>query len=231
MSRLAPLFSAETRLGRTVSLVIGVVILGTLVAVVVETIPTISNETRTFLEYFEYLSVALFSIEYLLRIAAAESKRRYIFSFLGLVDLAAVLPFYLGLAIDLRGLRALRVIRVVVLLKAARMSKAAERLRDAFREIRAELAVFGLTALIVLYVCGLGIYYFENEAQPDKFASALDGFWWAVSALTTVGYGDIYPITWGGRVFSAIVVLVGIGIVAVPTGLIAAQLTRTSDKP
>jgi voltage-gated potassium channel len=101
----------------------------------------------------------------------------------------------------------------------------------AFRSVRAELTVFGLFALLVLYLCGVFIYYLENPVQPDVFRSALDGFWFALTTLTTVGYGDIYPVTPFGRLFVAVIMVVGLGIVAVPTALIASALTRQPREP
>ena len=114
-------------------------------------------------------------------------------------------------------------------MKLARYSAAIQRFHRAFLIAREELILFGTTALIVLYVSSVGIYYCERNAQPETFASVFDALWWSVATLTTVGYGDIYPITTGGRILTFFVLIVGLGIVAVPTGLFASALSRSRD--
>ena len=101
------------------------------------------------------------------------------------------------------------------------------RFRLALIEIRAELAVFAIASLLVIYLAAVGIYIFENPAQPQIFRSVFDGIWWVVATLTTVGYGDVYPITMGGKVFTFLVLAVGLGVVAVPSALLASALSRT----
>ncbi|MFN3413092.1 MAG: ion transporter, partial [Thermoanaerobaculum sp.] len=164
--------------------------------------------------------------EYLLRVLVAEKKTRYVFSFFGLVDLIAIAPFYLSTGLDLRALRAVRFLRVFRLLKLARYGQAMDRMRRAFLLVREELVLFLVAALIFLYISAVGIYFFEHEAQPERFASVFDGLWWAAVTLSTVGYGDVYPVTLGGRFFTVCILLVGLGIVAVPTGLFASALSR-----
>ena len=100
----------------------------------------------------------------------------------------------------------------------------------AFHEIKKDLIIFSFIAFIFIYFSAVGVYHFEQEAQPDKFGSIPASFWWAIVSLTTVGYGDSYPITAGGKIFSGIVVIIGIGIVAIPTGLIASALTIIRNK-
>ena len=217
--------------GRRLALTVGVLITLSMLATVVETVPGLPPPLVRALLGFEYFVVAMFSLEYLLRLAASRPATRYVFSFLGIIDLLAILPFYLGLAIDLRSIRALRLLRLFRILKLGRFGDAFSRLALAFRSVSAELTVFFAVVLILLYLCGLGIYYCEHPAQPEVFRSALSGFWWAVVSLTTVGYGDMYPVTPLGKVFASIVLLIGVGIIAVPTGLIASALTKTSQAP
>ena len=155
----------------------------------------------------------------------SQNRLKFIFSFYGLVDLIAILPFYLATAVDLRTLRLLRLLRLARLLKLVRYHRAIARLGKAFMLARDELIIFTLGTLILLYLAGVGIYYFEHTAQPDKFRSIFDALWWAVTSLTTVGYGDIYPVTVGGRVFAFIVLMLGLGLVAMPTGIMASALT------
>jgi len=161
-----------------------------------------------------------------LRIWAAERPGRYVFGFWGFVDLIAIAPFYLGLGAGARSIRALRLLRVLRTMKLLRYHSAAERFRRTFSKIREELALFGGLALIVLFLSSVGVYYFEHERQPEVFASIPHSLWWAAVTLTTVGYGDAYPVTLGGRVFTFFVLIIGLGVVAVPTGLFASALTE-----
>ncbi|WP_444927605.1 potassium channel family protein [Microbulbifer sp. TRSA002] len=105
-------------------------------------------------------------------------------------------------------------------------SKAVARFGRAFRMIKEELVLFRVTALILLYLSSVGIYYFESAAQPEQFKSIFHSLWWAVTTLTTVGYGDMYPVTLGGRIFTFFVLLIGLGVVAIPTGLVASALSK-----
>jgi voltage-gated potassium channel len=105
-----------------------------------------------------------------------------------------------------------------------------QRYHRAFLIAREELILFGFTALIMFYLASVGIYYFEHDAQPEVFASVFHSLWWAVATLTTVGYGDIYPITIGGKIFTFVVLMLGLGFVAVPTGLFASALSSARDE-
>src|SRR5690606_11869895 len=150
-------------------------------------------------------------------------------SFFGLVNLAAIAPFYLATGLDLRSVRILRLLRLLRIIKLFRYNRAAQRLARAFVQVRHELVLFIVLIVVLLYLSAVGIYYFENEAQPDKFKSVPHSMWWALATLTTVGYGDIYPITAGGRFFTFIVLILGLGVIAVPTGLVASALTNARD--
>ncbi len=190
-------------------------------------LPGLSRTTTVLLGYFELISVAIFTIEYFLRIYVAERKLKYIFSFYGLIDLLAILPFYITRAIDLRSLRVLRLFRLLRLIKILRYQKAVDRYRKAFTEIKSELLVFLAATGFLLYIASVGIYYFENSAQPEAFKSIFHSFWWAVATLTTVGYGDMYPVTTGGRIFTFFILMIGLSVVAMPAGLFASALEKT----
>lgn len=116
------------------------------------------------------------------------------------------------------------------LLKLARYSRAADRLAQAFTAVRSELLMFLFLSLLVIYFSAAGIYYFEHDVQPEAFASTPHSFWWAIATLSTVGYGDVYPVTAGGGVFTFFVLLIGVGIIAVPTGPIATALPEIRRK-
>lgn len=142
------------------------------------------------------------------------------------MDLAAILPFYLGTGVDLRSIRTLRLLRLFRILKLARYSAAVRRFHRALAMAKEEIILFLTATAILLYLGAVGIYYFESEAQPERFGSVLHCLWWAVATLTTVGYGDVYPVTSGGKVFTCLILLVGLGFVSVPAGLVASALGR-----
>lgn len=210
--------------------IIQALIILNLIAFAVETLPALSSEWRRYLRLFEVATVSIFTLEYVLRLALGRPRLFYAFSFFGLVDLIAILPFYLSTGIDLRSIRAFRMLRLFRLLKLARYSAAMQRFHRAFLIAREELILFGTVALIVLYLSSVGIYYFERDAQPDAFGSVFHALWWALATLTTVGYGDVYPITIGGRILTFFILIVGLGIVAVPTGLFASALSKARDR-
>lgn len=220
---------SDSAYGRLFDLFIQSLIIVSIVTFSIETLPGLDDRTRDILSWFEVGTVAIFSAEYVTRLIVADSKPKFIFSFYGLIDLFAVLPFYIAVGVDLRSLRIFRLLRVIRIFKIARYNRAAERLRLALSEIREELVLFFTLTMFMLYIAAVGIYYFENPAQPDKFSSIFESLWWAVTTLTTVGYGDAYPITVGGRVFTFIVLMLGLGIVAVPTGLLSAALAKKRE--
>ena len=209
---------------------IQVLIILSVIAFTVETLPTLSPATRGLLRSFEIFAIAIFTVEYLLRLWMAESRRRFVFSFFGIIDLLVILPFYLQFAVDLRSLRVFWLFRLFRLVKLVRYTEAAQRIAHAFRIVAVDLVIFGIGAVFVLYLAAVGIYYFEHDAQPEDFASVFHAFWWALATLTTVGYGDVYPITVGGKVFTFFVLMLGLGVFAVPTGLIAMAIIRTGKE-
>lgn len=200
------------------------IIFASMVVLSLSTMTSLPQGTRITLLVLDAIFGACFAIEYGLRIYFAKDRLKYIFSFWGIVDFIAIVPSLFFAGTNLKALRALRLLRLIRLLKLARTSAALQRLGRAFEKVKYEFAVFGLLSALVFYVAAVGIYTFENEAQPDTFSSIPAAMWWAVATLTTVGYGDVYPITAAGRIFTGLVLLVGLGLVAVPTGLIAAAL-------
>lgn len=191
----------------------------------IETLPELDPSLIVFLQVSEAVVAVIFTIEYLFRIYTAGSRLGFIFSFYGMVDLLAILPFYLATSVDLRTLRLLRFLRLIRVLKLLRYNHAISRFSRALSLAKEELIVFTVGSLIMLYLAAVGIYHFEHNAQPEEFRSIFDSLWWAVVTLTTVGYGDIYPVTIGGRLFTFIVLMLGLGLVAVPTGIVASALS------
>jgi voltage-gated potassium channel len=211
---------------RWLELFLQVLILANLVSFALETVPNLTDDQQYALHWFEIISIAIFTVEYLARCVLSRPVLRYAFSLMGVVDLLAILPFYLTAGLDFRSARAFRMLR---LFKLTRYSMAARRFRHAFVMVREEMVLFGSAALIVLYLAAVGIHYFESEAQPQHFSSVPQSFWWAIVTLTTVGYGDAVPITVAGRVFTSLVLVIGLGFVAVPTGLLAGALAKARE--
>ena len=208
---------------------IQILIVLSIAAFTIETLPTLSPQLRGFLRGFEVFAIGIFTAEYLLRLWMAEHRLRFAFSFFGIIDLLVILPFYLQFAVDLRSLRVFWLFRLFRLFKLVRYVDAAKRIADAFRMVWVDLTIFGIGALFVFYLAAVGIYFFEREAQPESFASVPHAFWWALATLTTVGYGDVYPITVGGKVFTFFVLMLGLGVFAVPTGLIVMAIISTRE--
>ena len=221
------------RWGNTFALGISGLILLSAVAIALETIPGLPPEIRRALWVFEVGVLVLFCAEYILRVLCSPSPLRYIFSFWGLVDLLACVPAIALLQPQWQVFRTLRLLRLVRLLKLFRHSLALERLSAALSLVKYELIVFGILASLMLYVSAVGIYLFEHEAQPEAFTSIPKSLWWAVASFTTVGYGDMFPITTGGRIFTSFVLFIGLGIVAVPSAIITTALieTQTTVRP
>jgi voltage-gated potassium channel len=218
-----------TKQGRYFDYFIQLIIPLSLLSFSLETLPNLPSGLRGILEIFEVISILLFSIEYILRVIVSKKPLNYIFSFYGIIDLLAVLPFFLNTILDLRFLRAFRVFRVFRALKLIRYNKALNRFKVAFKIVKEELVLFFIVTMILLFLTSAGIYLFENQAQPEVFKSVFHSGWWSIVTLTTVGYGDVYPITIGGKIFTFFVLMIGIGIVAVPAGLVGTALSKARE--
>jgi voltage-gated potassium channel len=212
--------------GKVFDYFIQVLILLSLVSFAFETLPNLSKTTTETLNFINLFCVSVFSIEYVLRIYVSKNPLKYILSFYGIVDLLAILPFYLRMAIDLRMLRAFRVFRVFRALKLVRYNRALRRFHIAGGIIKEELVLFFITTSILIFISASGIYFFENATQPELFKSIFHSLWWAIVTLTTVGYGDVFPITAGGKIFTFFVLIIGVGVITVPAGLVASALSK-----
>lgn len=217
----------DTQAGKWFDTAVSVLIVLNLIAFSIDTLPDLPGPVRQGLHLFEALSIGLFTLEYVTRLAVADRKLGYIFSFWGLIDLAAIAPVLLMTGADLRALRVFRLLR---LLNLFRYGPAIRRFRRAFEIVRDELLLFASVALSLLFVTAVGIYLFERDAQPEAFQSIFHALWWSVVTLTTVGYGDVVPVTVGGRIFTFFVLIIGIGIVAVPTGLVTSALSQVRSQ-
>lgn len=190
----------------------------------------------------EVISVIIFSIEYLMRVWTSDylypdykpfiSRLRYIFSFMALIDLLAILPFYIPflIPVDLRILRTLRIIRLIRIFKINRYTTALFTIGEVLNKKKQQLLSSIFIVFLLMIISSVLMFNIENGAQPDKFTNAFSGLWWAVATFTTVGYGDIYPITVIGKILSGVIALLGIGLVAVPTGIISAGFMEQLEK-
>ena len=225
---------SDTGAGRAFDCAVLFLVAVSVVLLFAEGIPGLPDAATNILGRFQTIIIVLFTMEYVLRVAAAPRKRKYIFSFYGIVDLLSIAPSYLSLWIgtgtdmdtDFAVVRAFRFLRIFRIMKIGRYNKAFGRFGKAFSAAKEELFVFLIAVSMLVCITGVGVYHFESKEQPENFKSVFDGLWWAIATLTTVGYGDVKPETIGGKLFSSIVVLCGLGIVAAPSGIIAAALTK-----
>jgi voltage-gated potassium channel len=216
------------------------------IAVIVETVDSIYNAYQDFFVALELFTVTIFSIEYVLRIWSCTAVEKYKHPVLGrlkyivsagsLIDLVAILPFYLPIVAryDLRFIRMLRLFRFFRFLKLSRYMKASKVIGRVFSGKKEELVLsLGITIFLIVIASSL-MYYTEHDAQPGKFSSIPETMWWSVATLTTVGYGDIYPITAMGKTLTAVISILGIGLFALPAGILASgfsdEFKRTKKK-
>ncbi len=210
-----------------------ILIIANITAVILESFHNIAVSCSYVLRLFELVSVGIFTLEYFCRLITADykypdKKKAYavicfVFSGMAIVDILAILPFYLPMliAMDLRFLRILRLTRILRILKIQRYSKALSLIGTVFRKKKDDLAVTVFVTSLLLLLASALMYNIENEAQPEQFPNIIASFWWGIATLTTIGYGDIYPVTVLGKILSGVIALLGIGIIALPTGIIS----------
>jgi voltage-gated potassium channel len=218
------------RIGRGVALTVYALIVASAVVIALETVPDLPTSLRAALRWVEAGILAIFCVEYLLRLTCSARPWRYALSFWGIIDFIAVVPAVLFLFPDLTTVRTLRLLRLLRILKLFKANRALDRIAMALDRVKAEFLIFIFIACVALFLAAVGIYHFEHLAQPEAFGSIPESLWWAVATLTTVGYGDVYPITTGGRIFTGVILLIGIGVIAVPAGLITAALAEANHE-
>jgi voltage-gated potassium channel len=220
-------------------------IVANVLAVVLGTVRSIEETASGWLSAFELFSVGVFTLEYLLRLWSAPAspayrnpvlgRLRYAATPMALIDLLAVLPFFAGLTVDLRVLRVFRAFRLLRLAKLGRYLVAFRLIGSVVHEKRRELAAVGLALIALLLTASSILYYVEHDAQPDKFASIPDAMWWGIATMTTVGYGDVYPVTPSGRVVAGALAVVGIAFFALPAAIVTTgfltHITPSAESP
>lgn len=211
-------------------------------AIALDTLKDLNASLILALRIFEAVSIAIFSVEYIMRIYISDlthpsasgtgSMLKFMFSFFGLIDLIAILPFYVPFIIsaDMRFLRILRLFRFFRIFKLSRYNSTLKLIWDVIREKKSEFVMTFFISFLMLLVSAFLMYYVENPAQPDKFKNIFSSLWWAVATLTPLGYGDVAPITTPGKIISAIVAIIGIGLIALPTGIISAGFIEKISK-
>ncbi len=249
-SLLHPEIVGDTKWDKIINIFIIVLIILNVTAVMLETVSTIDAPLKKFFNDFDLFSVAIFSIEYILRVWSSNhdpkykhsvyGRLRYMVSPAALIDLLAILPFYVHIylhvfaGVDLRVLRLLRLLRFFRLFRLTAYTKSTKLVLNVFKSRYHELMLaFVLTSFLVVIASCL-VYFAEHNAQPEKFTSIPETIWWAIVTLTTVGYGDMVPITVVGKIFTALSLLAGVALLALPAGIITTgfiEELRKSRKP
>ena len=226
------IFEADTPAGKLFDVVLLIVILISVALVMIESVPTIRIEHRSLLKTMEWIITGIFTIEYFLRIIIIRKPLRYIFSLYGIIDFLSVIPTYVGLFIvgshSLVVIRILRMLRVFRILKITRYTQAGRSLARALWASREKIGVFIFFVAVLVVVIGTVMYIIEGEEHG--FTSIPRGIYWAIVTLTTVGYGDISPQTPLGQFVASIVMIMGYAIIAVPTGIVTAEIIKPSTK-
>jgi voltage-gated potassium channel len=226
------IFEADTKAGKFFDLALLIIILISVALVMLESVPEIQQNNRQILKISEWAITVIFTIEYILRITIIKKPFKYIFSFYGIIDFLSVIPTYLGLLIfgshSLVVIRVLRLLRVFRILKLTRYTNAGKTLAQAMWNSRAKISVFIFFVLIIVTIFGTIMYIIEGEEHG--FTSIPRSIYWAIVTLTTVGYGDISPVTPVGQFLASVVMIMGYAIIAVPTGIVTAEIIKPTFK-
>ena len=226
------IYEADTPAGKIFDVVLLIAILASIVFVMLETVQEFDQKYHNFLNISEWIITILFTIEYIARIVSVKRPQKYIFSFYGIIDLLSTIPKYLSFFLvgsqSLVALRALRLLRVFRILKLARYIGESNRLLVALRASRAKISVFLFFVFILCVILGTIMYLIEG-GEDSGFTSIPRSVYWAIVTLTTVGYGDIAPVTALGQFIAAIIMIMGYGIIAIPTGIVSAEYSRKTQ--
>lgn len=224
------IYEADTREGKLFDVILLIAIIASIILVMLESVDSFDEKYHDFLNISEWIITILFSIEYILRIISIRKPFKYIWSFYGIIDLLSTIPKYLSFILvgshSLVALRALRLLRVFRILKLGRYIGASNRLLVALKDSRAKIAVFLFFVIILCVILGTVMYMVEGA--DNGFTSIPRSVYWAIVTLTTVGYGDIAPHTPLGQFIASIIMILGYGIIAIPTGIVTSEMTKQS---
>lgn len=223
------IFESDTPAGRAFDIALLWLIVGSILLISVESLPSVNGLQLQYIFLLEWLVTIIFTLEYIIRILVVKNKKKYVKSFFGVIDLLAILPTYLSILIPgtqvALVLRIFRLLRVFRILKLGRYIGESYVLLNALKASRYKITVFLEGVLVVVIIFGTLMYLIEGEASG--FTSIPESIYWAIVTLTTVGFGDIAPLTPFGRAVASLLMLLGYGVIAVPTGIVSAELSRT----
>ena len=223
-------FEADTPYGKLFDISLLLLILLSVGLVMLESIPAINARHHTVLVSLEWILTFLFTIEYLLRIYCVKNRWRYIFSFYGVIDLLSILPFYLGLVLPtskyLASIRILRLLRIFRIFNLTRFTRGKNVLVLGLKESKDKIIVFLSFVLLIVVVIGSIMYMVEHDHPESGFTSIPISIYWAIVTLTTVGYGDISPVTGLGQFLASVVMIIGYGVIAVPTSIVTMEMNK-----
>lgn len=226
------IFEADSKPGKTFDIVLLICILLSVFGVMLSSVESINQKYGEILIIFEWIFTILFTIEYILRIYVIVKPFKYIFSFMGIIDFLAIIPTYLvffyppiRFMVDIRVVRLIRIFRVF---KLSRYLRGANVMQIALRSSRPKIIVFLLSVILIVIILGTLMYIVEG--QKNGFDNIPKSIYWAIVTLTTVGYGDVVPVTFLGKIIASVVMILGYGIIAVPTGIVTSSFMKTSKK-
>ena len=229
-----------SRAAKAIELLLISLIFLNIIAIILESVKEINEEYARFFHQLEYFSVVIFSVEYVLRMWTAPEnpkyqiptwgRLKYGLSTMSLIDLFSILPYYLTMIldfipIDLRFIRAVRLFRLIRVLKIARYLKALNLIQAVLRERKEQIVLSVMFIIFLLIIISTVMFYVEHDAQPELFSSIPATMWWGIETLTTVGYGDMIPQTITGRILGGMIAILGIGLFALPAGILSSGLT------
>lgn len=226
------IYEADTKAGKVFDIVLLWLIIASIALVMLESVRDYDQKYHNFFNISEWIITILFTIEYILRVVSVNKPKKYIFSFYGIIDLLSTAPKYVSLIIGgghyLAAIRALRLLRVFRILKLARYVGATDSLSKALKASRYRILVFISAVLVICIIIGTLMYLIEGD--QSGFTSIPRGVYWAIVTLTTVGYGDIAPVSAFGQFLASMVMILGYGIIAIPTGIVSAEFTKQNSK-
>lgn len=226
------IYEADTPAGKLFDIILLIFIIVSIALVMLESITAIDEKYHDILYFGEWLVTILFTLEYIARIISVRKPLKYIFSFYGIIDFLSTIPMYLSFVIvgsqALLSLRALRLLRVFRILKIARYLGASNQLKDSIIASRVKIAVFLFAVIVSSIIFGTIMYLVEGE--ENGFTNIPKSVYWCIVTLTTVGFGDIAPQTPLGQFITSIIMILGYGIIAVPTGIVSAEYVKSSNK-